>query len=134
MDANQNLSQNVSQNLRDTAYVAVGLGVLGFQRAQVARRELATNVAGDRQRLEASVRAQVEDLSSVLETQLTEVREQLGKAAATLEEVLEPVARDLEVRLGEVEGRLPEPVRSVVASARQAAESAATQVRSLLAA
>ena len=134
MDATRNLSQNVSQNLRDTAYVAVGLGVLGFQRAQVARRELATNVTGDRQRLEASVRAQVEDLSSVLETQLTEVREQLGKATATLEEVLEPVAKDLEVRLNEVEGRLPEPVRSVVASARQAAESAATQVRSLLAA
>ncbi len=134
MDASRNLSQNVSQNLRDTAYVAVGLGVLGFQRAQVARRELATNVAGDRQRLEASVRAQVEDLSSALETQLTEVREQLGKAAATLEEVLEPVAKDLEVRLDEVEERLPEPVRAVVASARQAAETAATQVRSLLAA
>jgi len=70
---------DVTQTLKDSAYVAVGLSVLGFQRAQVARREL-------------------------------------------------------EVRLDDVEQRLPDHVKVVVASARQAAESAATQVRSLLAA
>ena len=128
------VSQNLSQSLKDTAYVAVGLGVLGFQRAQVARRELAATLAADRERLEASMRAQVEDLSTVLDTQMDEVRVQLGKAAATLEDVLEPVAKELEGRLDEVEERLPEQVRAVVASARQAAETAATQVRALLAA
>lgn len=128
------VSHNLTQNLKDSAYVAVGFGVLGFQRAQVARRELTTAVATDRERLEASVRAQVEDLSSVLDAQLGEVRAQLGKAAANLEGVLEPVARELEDRLDEVEERLPEQVRAVVASARQVAGSAATQVRSLLAA
>ena len=93
------VSQNLSQNLRDTAYVAVGLGVLGFQRAQVARRELATTVAADRERIAASVRAQAEDLSTVLETQLSEVRVQLGKAVSNLEEALEPVAKELEGRI-----------------------------------
>ncbi len=93
------VSQNLSQSLKDTAYVAVGLGVLGFQRAQVARRELAATLAADRERFEASMRAQVEDLSTVLDTQLGEVRVQLGKAAATLEDVLEPVAKELEGRL-----------------------------------
>ncbi len=82
------LSQNLSQNLKDTAYVAVGLGVLGFQRAQVARRELATTVAADRERLEASVRAQADDLSTVLETQLCEVKDQMGKALSNLEGVV----------------------------------------------
>jgi len=128
------LNQNLSQNLRDTAYVAVGFGVLGFQRAQVARRELACTVAADRERLEASVRAQADDLTTVLETQLSEVRVQLGKAVSNLEEVLEPVAKEVEGRLDEVEGRLPEQVRAILVSARQAAEAAATQVRSLLAA
>ena len=128
------LSHNLSQNLKDTAYVAVGLGVLGFQRAQVARRDLATTVAADRERLEASLRAQAEDLSTVLDTQLSEVKVQLGKAVSNLEEVLEPVTKELEGRLAEVEERLPEEVRAVVASARQAADVAAAQVRSLLAA
>ncbi len=82
------LSQNLSQNLKDTAYVAVGLGVLGFQRAQVARRELATTVAADRERLEASVRAQADDLSTVLETQLCEVKDQMAKALSNLEGVV----------------------------------------------
>lgn len=125
---------DVTQTLKDSAYVAVGLSVLGFQRAQVARRELASTVGVDRDRLEASLKAQVEDLASVLDAQLSEVRTQVHKAVANLEEVLEPVAKELEVRFDDVEQRLPDHVKAVVASARQAAESAATQVRSLLAA
>jgi len=74
---------DVTQTLKDSAYVAVGFSVLGFQRAQVARRELTS---------------------------------------------------ELEGRLDDVEQRLPDHVKAVVASARQAAEIAATQVRSLLAA
>lgn len=125
---------DVTQNLKDTAYVAVGLGVLGFQRAQVARRELATSYAADRGRLEASVRAQAEDLTTVLEAQLSEVKSSVAKAVSSLEEVLEPVAKELEVRLDEVEERLPDQVKAVVAQARQVAETAASQVRALLAA
>ena len=125
---------DLNQTFKDTAYVAVGVGVLGFQRAQVARRDLATTVSADRERFESTVKAQAEDLSTVLEAQLREVKTQVAKAVSGLEDVLEPVAKELEGRLSEVEERLPEPVKAAVASARQAAESAATQVRSLLAA
>ncbi len=125
---------DVTQTLKDSAYVAVGLSVLGFQRAQVARRELASTVGVDRDRLEASLKAQVEDLASALDAQLIEVRTQVQKAVANLEDALEPVAKELEVRFDDVEQRLPDHVKAVVASARQAAETAATQVRSLLAA
>jgi hypothetical protein len=31
---------DVNRTLRDTAYMAVGFGILGFQRAQVRRREV----------------------------------------------------------------------------------------------
>lgn len=123
-----------TQTFKDTAYVAVGLSVLGFQRAQVARRDLGSTVAADRHRLEASVKAQVEDLSGVLGIQLSEFRIQAAKAVSNLEDVLEPMTKELEGRLDEVEQRLPDHLQAVVASARQAAEAAASQVRSLLAA
>ena len=123
-------TQTLTQTVKDSAYVAVGLGVLGFQRAQVARRELASTVAADSGKLQAQVRAQVEDVTCAVEAQLSEVKVQLAKAV----DQLEPVAKELEGRLDEVEERLPEQVKAVVASARQMAEIAAAQVRSLLAA
>jgi len=124
------MTQNISQTMKDTAYVAVGLGVLGFQRAQVARRELTSTLNADTGKLQAQVRAQVEDVTGAVEAQVSEVKTQLAKAITSLE----PMAKQLEGRLDEVEELLPEQVKTVVATARQVAESAATQVRSLLAA
>jgi hypothetical protein len=43
---------------RDAAYVAIGLGVLTFQEAQVRRRDLAKTI----DRVAASARAQVDDV------------------------------------------------------------------------
>ncbi len=51
------------KNIKDVAYVAIGLGVMGWQRAQVRRRELAK-----------------------------ELDERLGPALKDLEERLQPVA------------------------------------------
>jgi hypothetical protein len=128
------VTQSITQTVKDTAYVAVGFGVLGFQRAQVARRELATSLNADTGKLQAQVKAQVEDVTSAVETQISEVRTQLAKAVTNLEETIEPMARELEGRLDGVEELLPEQVKAVVASARQVAEMAAAQVRSLLSA
>jgi len=128
------VTEHLTQTMKDTAYVAVGLGVLGFQRAQVARRELTASLNADTSKLQAQVKAQVEDVSGAVEAQLSEVRTQLAKAVNSLEETLEPMAKELEGKLDEVEERLPGQVKTVVASARQAAEMAAAQVRSLLAA
>ena len=124
---------DMTQTLKDTAYVAVGLGVIGFQRAQVARHDLTRSLAADQDRLQEQVRAHVEDVTSAVEAQLTDVKTQVAKAVTNLEETLEPVAKELESRLDEVEERLPEQVKVVVASARQVAETAAAQVRALVA-
>lgn len=124
---------DVTQTMKDTAYVAVGLGVLGFQRTQVARRELGASLSADTGKLQEQVKAQVGDVGDVVGAQLSEVRTQLAKAVTNLEETLEPMAKELEGRLDDVEERLPEQVKAVVASARQMAEIAAAQVRSLLA-
>lgn len=129
---------DVTQTMKDTAYVAIGLGVLGFQRAQVARRDLETNFSApfsaDAAKLQEQIKVQVADVSDAVEAQLADVRTQLAKAVSSLEESLEPVAKQIEGRIDEVEERLPEQVRAVVASARSVAETAAAQVRSLLAA
>ncbi len=58
---------DVPKDLKDAAYVALGLGVLGWQRAQVRRRELA-KLAKDLER-------------------------RLGPALKDIEERLEPVAQ-----------------------------------------
>ncbi len=128
------MTQTLTSKLKDTAYVAIGLGVLGFQRAQVARVDLTKNLAEDTGKLQAQVKAQVEDVTGAVEAQLSDVKTQVAKAVTSLEETLEPVAKELEGRLDEVGDRLPEPVKAVVASARQVAESAAASVRSRLAA
>ncbi len=125
---------DLTQTIKDSAYVAVGLGVIGFQRAQVARVDLTRGLAADQGRLQEQVRAHVGDVTSAVEAQLSDVKTQVAKAVTSLEETLEPVAKELEGRLDEVEDRLPESVKAVVASARQAAEGAAATLRSLLAA
>jgi predicted component of type VI protein secretion system len=58
---------DVPKDLKDAAYVAVGLGLMGLQRAQVRRRELAKLAK--------------------------ELEERLAPALKDLEERLEPVAQ-----------------------------------------
>lgn len=79
---------------RDAAYVAVGFGVLNFQRAQVRRRELAKALAAQVDALEAS---------------LDEARGQLGRLAREVDGRLEPMVANLESRFDAVEARLPGP-------------------------
>jgi hypothetical protein len=70
--------------VRDAAYVAIGFGVLTFQRAQVQRREL-TETIEDRvklveERLEA-VQKDVDKLFDELETKLPDQARELFHAA-----------------------------------------------------
>ena len=46
---------DLNSSLKEAAYVAVGFGVLGFQRAQVRRRELARQLREQRPGIEAQV-------------------------------------------------------------------------------
>src|SRR5579884_3723388 len=74
-----------NQALKEGAYVAVGLGVLGFQRAQVRRVELTKQLNDLAKTLEAQF-GQVGDLGSQVEayaklarTQAETAREELNK-------------------------------------------------------
>ena len=80
---------DVTKTAKDALYVTVGLGVLGYQKAQVRRRELARQV----------------------ETQWGETAQQLQKLARELQGRVEPV-------LDQLEERLPGSARELVRQAR----------------
>lgn len=58
--------EDLPRSLRDAAYMAVGFGVLGFQRAQVARRELARRLPDLAEHLPAGVREALEVVGAAL--------------------------------------------------------------------
>ena len=90
----------MTKTLKDAAYVAVGIGVIGFQKAQVRRQELRKDLVGRRKDLE---------------TQVEEYGTKLRGIARELPGKVEPVVKELEERL-------PESAKELVAQARQAAK------------
>jgi recombinational DNA repair ATPase RecF len=88
--------------LKEGAYVAVGLGVLGFQRAQVQRVELIKQLEAQWEQLEGA-------------------RVQLAEFAKTVDERVQPVRHQLDEQIERLEQYLPAGTRSVVQSVRAAA-------------
>jgi uncharacterized membrane-anchored protein YhcB (DUF1043 family) len=99
---------DVTKTLKDAGYVLVGMGVIGFQKAQVRRQELTKELSGR---------------TKDLESQLNEVRTQVAKAAETLQERIEPVLGEVESRLTGLEALLPEQVADLLKQTREAAKS-----------
>ena len=92
-------SDDVRARVRDSAYAAVGLGVLGFQRLQVRRR----------------------DLSRQLEPQVRDAAASLQRLAAAADEVVNPI-------LDRFEEGLSSETRDLVRAARTAAVTARDSV------
>jgi prefoldin subunit 5 len=92
---------DVTKTVKDAAYVTVGLGVLAFQKAQVARR----------------------DLTKQVETQFTATTEQVKDLSKKVEGRIQPV-------LGQIEQTVPAQAKDLVKQARTAAESLQGQVLS----
>jgi ABC-type transporter Mla subunit MlaD len=101
---------DIPATLKDAAYVAVGLGVLAFQRAQVQRVELAKQA-----------REEMGRLSGTVEDRLRTVEERLGGAQEQVDKVLDD--------LGD---RLPEPAADALKTLRTAAREAQDQLRQLV--
>ncbi|MEY2425423.1 MAG: hypothetical protein QOI61_995 [Actinomycetota bacterium] len=64
---------STTDNLRDAAYIVIGLGVIGFQRAQVRREELTKQFAAQRATLDAALTP----VREALEAQIGSVAERL---------------------------------------------------------
>jgi hypothetical protein len=107
------LSKGVTNLARDAAYVAVGLGVLGYQRVQVHRVELQHRLS--------------EDLS--LDQHIDDVRQGVAKGVRQIDDLTESAVRLLETSLQPIEDRLPPSVTQLSVKAREQAREVRTQIR-----
>jgi ElaB/YqjD/DUF883 family membrane-anchored ribosome-binding protein len=108
-----NIPKGVTELARDAAYVAVGLGVLGFQRAQVQRVELQNRLS--------------KDLS--LDQHLSGVRTELTKGIQQLDELLESATQFIETSIQPLEQQLPAAVTQFRTKAFEQAREVRSQIR-----
>ncbi len=65
---------NLTKNIKDVGYIAVGAGVIGFQQAQVRRREIGSAATRRAQDARSCVQGQFGALRSQVATQTAEAR------------------------------------------------------------
>lgn len=101
--------------LEEPLYVAVGFGVLGFQRAQVLRRGLQRRLAGPGAAAPASAGIPGEaQAGEGFGDKLGALREAVGQTAAGVAVHLPPEARDLLRAAGDLMGDMPKEFRGIV--------------------
>ncbi|HXZ61436.1 MAG TPA: hypothetical protein VEG62_01750, partial [Acidimicrobiales bacterium] len=83
----KDITEEISKTARDAAYVVVGLGVLGLQRAQVRRQDLAKRLAEPR----AQVENTLGDVREELSRRVKDVDERIEVVIGRLESAWEPV-------------------------------------------
>jgi hypothetical protein len=106
------LSRGVTDFARDAAYVVVGLGVMGFQRAQVRRMALQRKVTHD-----LALDRRVEDL-----------RDGASKGRARIDDLAVTAAQLVGTRLQPIEQKLPATVSTVTAAVRDQARGVRIQI------
>ena len=141
--------------VKEAAYVAVGLGVLGFQRAQVQRVELtkqleaqlsqlsglSSNLSEQAEAYITSAREQLVELRAQLAKLSTDlipserpdpaaVRTQITELAKSVDEAVAPLRQQFDEQLDRLEEALPEAARNLVQSVRSAAGSQEQALRS----
>ena len=141
--------------VKEAAYVAVGLGVLGFQRAQVQRVELMKQLEAQLSSLSGlsgNLSEQAEAYITSAREQLTELRAQLARIstdlipserpdpavvrtqitdlAKSVDEAVAPLRQQFDEQLNRLEEALPEAARNLVQSVRSAAGSQEQALRS----
>ena len=107
------LSKGVTDLARDAAYVAVGLGVLGYQRAQVQRVELKNKLGKD----------------FSLGEHRTTVRHEVNKGVRQFDDFVESAARFVETKFQPVEEQLPTQVTQLTTKAFDQAREVRNQIR-----
>jgi hypothetical protein len=107
------LSKGVTDLTRDAAYVAVGLGVLAFQRVQLQRVELQKRISKD----------------LPLEQHFGNARQGVVKGFQQIDDLAESAVQFVESTLQPIEDKLPTSVTQVTTRAREQAREVRTQIR-----
>jgi chromosome segregation ATPase len=109
--------------LKEGAYVAVGLAVLGFQRAQVRRVELGKKLEATLSGLPEDASAQLRPLVSSLKDQLQTLKSQLEELSRSVEALIAPALSQIK--------RAPAPDPEALARLKELSEQVKT-ARSLV--
>ncbi len=143
-------ASEINNALKEAAYIAVGLGVLGFQRAQVRRVELAKQFErmpdalssqldgylGEARRRGRTAGTRIADdlgdLSRSMDEALEPLRVQLLELARVVEDLVSPARQQLDEQIDRFEQSLPEGARSVVKSFRESAAAGEQAWRSAM--
>jgi len=107
------ISKGVVDLARDAAYVAVGLGVLGYQRAQAQRVEVQHLLSKD----------------FSLDEQLSGVRTELTKGVEQLDDLLETATQFIETSIQPLEQQLPATVTQLTTKAFEHSREVRSQIR-----
>jgi hypothetical protein len=107
------LSKGVTDLARDAAYVAVGLGVLAYQRAQVQRVELQKRLNND----------------VPIDQRIGDVRQGVAKGYRQIDDLAESAAHFVETTLQPIEERLPTSVTQITTKAREQVREVRIQIR-----
>jgi hypothetical protein len=107
------LSKGVTDLARDAAYVAVGLGVLAYQRAQVQRVELQKRLSKE----------------LPIDQRLGDVRQGVAKGYAQIDDLAESATQFVESTLQPIEDKLPASVTQITIKAREQAREVRLQIR-----
>ena len=109
------VTKDVIDLARDITYVAIGLGVLGYQRLQVHRVELASKLPRD----------------FSLDQAIGDVRGGVSKGLDQMDELAESATKLLETTLQPLEERLPPTISQLSIKAREQAREVRSQIRQL---
>jgi hypothetical protein len=112
------LSKGAADLARDAAYVAVGLGVLAYQRAQVQRVELQTRIS--------------QDFDIDLDKRIGDVRGGVAKGIHQLDDLAETAVQFVETTFEPIEEKLPPTVSQLTTKAREQAREVRSQIRQLV--
>lgn len=107
------LTNEVTQFARDAAYVAVGMGVLGYQRAMAQRNDLMAKLGAER-----DLDGRLADLRSAVTTGIQQVDSLLETATTVVESTVAPL-----------EEQLPEPARELAHLAHERVRLLRSQLR-----
>ncbi len=118
--------RDVAQRAEDAAYTAVGVGVLGFQQAQVRRRAVQTRLAAATRDARVQAASLTGDARSAAETFGTEVKGRVEPVVSRLAERIDPVVTDVRSRVEPVLEQLAANVRRVVGATPTPAASSKT--------
>lgn len=103
----------MQETMRDTTYTVLGLGLLGFQRAQVRRRQL---------------ERELRDPAGPVRTQLAGARGDLGRLVIELDHQIDPVLARVDRGLDAVEESLPGGPGQVLRRVRRQAAGMRTEL------